>query len=1113
MSIRLDLVRPDDLLNLRIEATNLRVQAVEGETPILVVENSQQPAYLAFIFPPQSIAETAYYEFSIVPPDAPSNPDAGKTASDSEPLDPPGVVGGKRRTVAQLAHPSRLVFRVPAEASIPLTIEGLLDWSGLELSVSPIAAIGPDPSADEIASAPPIAPPAATETSLELPYQLVISPNRAVAWAHRSRPFTARGRTELWHTRMQLKGEEGPVELSRTTKAPLRAIWTPGFKSGNRPDPTLKDPDLGRTAMSADDRYQIVTLTSAFHGYEVDIELTLPIGFLNAVQPENIQPTAAGLAAINVGTRLAVARRPITFKLTVPYVPQPFEAEQLLLSPLGGWLRSRGHWDPPRAAPPPVIQPRPDLGDIFRQLGALNPEALPVTRAIDSSLVLVPGLFKRPTEQLDLSEWAHIASQGRDHYVRIVYEGELWPFRHRAALIKVTERKFKETGGIIGAYLMQRMFIVVREPVKRFGADTRGIPFKQVRLTTLVTPDIAEPATLTGTLRSFWVEVMTSPTTPALFQFHAVGTDVMGEQVDFTTPLMFVSISDIPVSANMQVVAKNYNAKANIERRTMRVPGQKLYFAEPASDPAGRSDTTQLVTEALNFVVDPAGNPPQLLKASVRIPQVEELLGSDAPTTIRLLKQYVDQGLDAATGVFAEIVKEDLAQYTDQNPFAGLVADTLGVNFSSDQAGGFATPNLGVSTLSRALGPLAGKVQDALSDSFDPGSFFKKGLAQLFGSFDLVDLLPAGTLGKNAPKLKTSSEDIPGGKKLIATLDWEPEVQNLAIPPAGFAVARFEKDHGGETKLVVHGRIEKPLKLDSLGAPVTDGMTYEFNGKLNDFRVAVIESVFINFVEFSFDTRSGKKPDVQVKLDPATPVEFAGDLKFVEELRKAIPPDLFGDGPSLDIAPTGIRAGFSFTLPPIAVGVFALKDVSLGAALTLPFLDGKPVFDFNVSERAHPFVLAVSFFGGGGFFRLQLDTAGMKLIEAAFEFGATAAIDLGVASGEVHIMAGIYFSLQRKENSTDLSCVLTGYLRLGGSLSVLGLIKVSVEFNLSFTYDSGRDKAYGRATLTVHVEVLFFSASVELTVERAFGGESGDPTFGELFTTPESWSEYALAFA
>ena len=77
---------------------------------------------------------------------------------------------------------------------------------------------------------------------------------------------------------------------------------------------------------------------------------------------------------------------------------------------------------------------------------------------------------------------------------------------------------------------------------------------------------------------------------------------------------------------------------------------------------------------------------------------------------------------------------------------------------------------------------------------------------------------------------------------------------------------------------------------------------------------------------------------------------------------------------------------------------------------------------------------------------------------------------------------------------------------------MLALVTVSVEFNLSFTY-AEVGKAYGRATLTVQIEIAFFSKSVELTVERTFAGQSGDPTFRELFTTDATWSDYALAFA
>jgi hypothetical protein len=1098
MPIEFEVTRPDDLLRLTFHGENLRLDTSQAESPVLMVEDAQLPALLTVTFPPQSIAETAFFESSIVSPETNKPDPDGATVT--EPL--PGAGNVK----ARIAHPSRLVFKIPPERRIPFTAEGVLDWTGLELNVNPIAAVPPNPTQAQIAAAPGIDAPKPTETSIELPYRLQISPNAAVKWAHRLLPFTSRGRTELWHTRLQLATADGAVELSLKNLAPLRAIFSEDFNSIHPPAPSLEDPNLGRTAMAPNDRHQIVILTSAFHGYEVDEELFVPIG--------------------PIGPRIQdlFVRQNARMRFTVPYVPQPFFADQLVLSSLGGWLRSRGNWNPPRVAKPRLLGTVKDVAHLENQIfgGAHAPVVHPIVQAqravpveafvndlINAELAGVLFPPKPEQEQLDLSEWVHIATQGRDHYVRIVYEGELWPFRNRAALIKVTERKFKEQNGQVVAYLFQHMFIVVREPVKTFALSDRGLPFKQVRLTTLVTPDIAPPALVGGTQRTFWVEVMTGAASRARFKFHAVGTDVGGSETDFTIPMMFVSIREN--AANRKAAAVEYNASGTPEllaARSAAVPGQKVVFAE--RNAAKPTDNTRLVAESINFVMDAAGSAPAMLKADVKIPQVEELLGTDAPTSIRFFGDYVTNGIDAATGVFAEVVKEDFSKFLPDNPFAGMVANTLGVTFSSDQAGGFATPNLGVSTLTRELGPLAGKAADALSDTFDPASFFQKGMAQLFGSFDLVDLLPASTMGQNAPKLRTSTEDIAGGKLLKATLDWEPEVKNLDL-----VVAAFEKDHLGVTKLVIHGEIQKPVKLDSLGAPVTEDVTFNFNGKLNSFRISVLKSVFINFTEFGFTAKSKAKTNLKVKLDPATPVEFAGDLKFVEELRKAIPPDLFGAGPSLDIAPTGIRAGFAFALPPVAVGVFALKDISLGAALTLPFLDGKPTFDFNVSERAQPFLLAVAIFGGGGFFHLQVDTAGIKMVEAAFEFGATASIDLGVASGGVHIMAGIYFKLERKESdpANKLVPTLSGYLRMGGYLSVLGLIKISLEFVLSFTYDGGKDKAYGRATLTVKVEIVFFSTSVEVTVEKAFGGHSGDPKFRELIPSAAVWNEYAEAFA
>lgn len=486
MAVKIKLMRPDDLLNMQIAGNNLTIDASDANAPVLVVENANQPAQLIITFPPQAIAERAFFESDIVPPDPQEkeSPTTGQTTGD--PLLPVGQVP------ARMAHPSRLVFDLPADARIPYTTQGLLDWASFELHVSAIAAIPPNPTAAQISQAPSITAPQPNETALELPYRLLISPNANVRWLHHIAPFSQNGRTELWHTRMairqQLANQEQPqiVELSREQTAPLRAIWSSDYPSA-KGKPTMDDPALGLTAMSPNDRYQIVILTSAFRGYEVKRTFLFQL-----------------LAQPAIGLNLAVAQvdlnpqqeQRLQLPSYVPYVPQPFYAEQLMLTPLGGWLKSRGAWNPPRAAKPFRLPPYV-IDDVFKQvvfprpiasLGAAAANAITAqaVNQLDIQKIainpdLINGVFfpvNDEQEQLDLSEWTHVATQGRDHYVRIVYEGALWPFGHRAALIKVTERKFRQnTNGVVGAYMMQRMYIVVREPEKRYAANSRCCRF------------------------------------------------------------------------------------------------------------------------------------------------------------------------------------------------------------------------------------------------------------------------------------------------------------------------------------------------------------------------------------------------------------------------------------------------------------------------------------------------------------------------------------------------------------------------------------------------------------------------------------------------------------
>jgi hypothetical protein len=190
----------------------------------------------------------------------------------------------------------------------------------------------------------------------------------------------------------------------------------------------------------------------------------------------------------------------------------------------------------------------------------------------------------------------------------------------------------------------------------------------------------------------------------------------------------------------------------------------------------------------------------------------------------------------------------------------------------------------------------------------------------------------------------------------------------------------------------------------------------------------------------------------------------------------------------------------------------------------VPFI-GQPLsVRFNFCTREQPFNLTVTLFGGGGFFGITLDPHGIQILEASFEFGASISIDLGVASGGVHVMAGLYFRMENSE------CSLTGYFRLGGEVSVLGIISASLELYLELKYEFESGKCVGTASLTIEVSVFMFSASVTVTCQKKFAGSNGDPSFRDLMGinpglpladelasigtgTTYAWRDYCEAFA
>jgi hypothetical protein len=995
MALTFELLRPDDLLVLRVDALNLKLDASDPKKPKLVPEVPTRPAYLVINFQPQSITERAYYE-------------TVNSGPGSDLLDAAGSVP------VRMAGTSRLVFQLPKNMTqVPFNMAALLDWSQYDLVLSPTAVGQPLP--------PPIVAPTDQETALEIPYRIILSPTAAVGWIHSESAVTFAGRTELWHTRLgnfvNVKTKSGTqkelVEAAATNTVPLRAIWSPDFIDHGAL-PGLGDVFPFPAAMSPRDRAEMVILTSGASGYFVSNRL---------------------------------------LRKNVTWVPLPIQASRLFLSSLGGWLSSRGNW-------PSQPSYTPNDGG--------------------------------STQSLDISEWVHLATQGRDHYVKIVYEGFLYPFGHRAALIKVTERKVVPRDGgtvqYVTAYLKQHEYIVVREPVKTYPTTSfkyagREMPLWQsIRIRTVVTPYIDKPTYIpepksgggTQNSDSFWINVGGTG-----FPFHVTGVDFAGKSIDFITPLIFMDEGEKDPSA----IQSAYKNSGN--QRLCSVSGQKVAYADPSA-----GDTT-LKTNGLFFDTDILQNRPPyptapflpiLDQAQVTVPAIEQIVGSTTPITIQLYQPYVRTGIDTHAGVFAQ-----------------LSGTPPSLQFSADKAGGFSTPNLALTALSARKGLIAGSADDAAQGLIKPADFFDVS-AKLFGTIPLQALIPVDGKGKapadpNAPEIRTVLTPNSTNPNTETTkMSWSPQLFHYEHDPVRIEFSQ-------NSALNLNAALSRSL---TGAAPESD-----INGELTNFQVNLLGVVAINFNSLKFSSTNGQKLNVKADLPSISPITFIGPLEFVQKLADILPPGIFGgSGPSISLLSDRIRVTLTIGLPPIGIGVFSLEDVSIMTGLDLPYLDGKPAFEFAFATRSSPFLLTVECLGGGGFIHLVIDADGVQMVEGAFEFGAELSLDLGVAAGAVHIMAGIYFKL----SGTDSD--LTGFVDVGGEVSVLGIISISLDLNISLSYEvsNGKKLIEGRATLTVSVHVLFFSASVSISMEKSFAANPGDPRVQDVLTASD-WADYAAVFA
>ena len=151
-------------------------------------------------------------------------------------------------------------------------------------------------------------------------------------------------------------------------------------------------------------------------------------------------------------------------------------------------------------------------------------------------------------------------------------------------------------------------------------------------------------------------------------------------------------------------------------------------------------------------------------------------------------------------------------------------------------------------------------------------------------------------------------------------------------------------------------------------------------------------------------------------------------------------------------------------------------------------------------------------------------TDGVEILEAEFSIAAALALNFGVAAGEVHVIIGIYFKMEVIDGNEMAE--LTAFLRFGGSLNVLGLISVSIELYLGLRYQISENALWGQARLTIEIDLIFFSPSIDIEVERQLAGPASNNqsnslvvaqtdgargSFAELISR-DAWLQHAAAF-
>jgi hypothetical protein len=991
-------------------------------------------------------------------------------------------------------------------------------------------------------------PPTPSETAIEAPYRLVLSPSSEARWAHVNEPCAATNASqhvELWHSRLgnARLAADGTTEVDERNAARriVRAIWTRDrdtmaeaeWKDARSPKPAHSNDDPFRTSLDPADRHMLVRQSSeSLVGERGHIE-PVPI----AARSLWLSGLGAWLDLHGAWTTKPYSDASIRSILAWDHVA-PLGRDQYVRVVYPGYLYPWGH----QAALVKVTERKmkdaaPSVAALYQRKFLVIGEPVrsyPNRRDLPFSEVairpLVTPVLDEPTgvqgDSQDDFFWPKVGTQPFP-FVIDALDHESRPVRLQMPLMWVAEH-FKQFGAVDKAYDPDP-----RRMVRAYGQQVAFAPVAR-----------GGDTVVAAELLAFQGKAALGTSMPRM-----TSAKVLIPAVQHLSPT-----GPVPIAYHPTYKQHGFASAANTGQLWARVLVQGEQAPEHATDPIAPLPLLRF-GEGAPSRSDKAGG---FLTPNVPIRGLSRVTGTVGDITGMATQSFDPQAYfkDSAPKLFGLIDLDDLAVKVD--------SDLLRIPKIISELVGRAEALIG--DIGRAGAALAEAIAEAdkMAARADEKTADLKAAAQAAiaeatsakGAFDdLAEQLP-NLLALMQSNGKTDAAVKAMYDQFIAMVESSAaDFEELAdkLPPFVANVIRamatmlrtvvlkslelFEDIHSYVNGLAESGTLARirfewkprvaswpsaaaPLlevKDDSLvfavqGLAGMDGKAkLEALAELRDFTLHLFpdaELLALRFDHFTFKSGTSGKPEVDIVLGD---IGFRGVLSFIEGIKDLIPLDGFSDPPNIQVTHEGMSAGFMLALPDLALGMFSISNLSLNADVQVPFIGKAVTVGFSFCTRERPFTLAVAFLGGGGWCGIRASANGLEVLEVGLEAGACIAVNFGVASGSVAALLGVYIRLESEKGS------ISGYFRLRGEVDVLGLISAAIELYMELLYQPPTGKLIGQASITVNVSVIGISKSVHISAQRVFSGSNGDPSFLQVMDAGSgsslAWTTYCLAFS